>query len=76
VTQINARAIASWQIEPRGGPSMEQQSFRDYHRARATRELDLAYRADSRAAMEAHLRLSALHMRRLAERTPASVPAV
>ena len=44
---------------------MSKQSAHEYHRARATRELDLAYRAESRAAIEAHLRLSALHMARL-----------
>ncbi len=38
---------------------------REYHMRRATTELDLAYRADGRAAMESHLRLSALHMARL-----------
>ena len=38
---------------------------REYHMRRATRELDLAYRAEARAAVEAHLRLSALHMARL-----------
>lgn len=40
---------------------------RDHHRDRVRAELDLAYRAHSRAAADAHLRLSALHMRRLAE---------
>lgn len=40
---------------------------RDHHRERVRAELDLAYRADSRAAADAHLRLSALHMHRLAE---------
>ena len=40
---------------------------RDHHRDRVRAELDLAYRADSRAAADAHLRLSALHMHRLAE---------
>ena len=40
---------------------------RSHHRDRVRAELDLAYRADSRAAADAHLRLSALHMRRLAE---------
>ena len=36
-----------------------------YHVERARRELDLAYQAEHRAAMEAHMRLSALHMARL-----------
>ena len=40
---------------------------RSHHRERIRAELDLAYRADSRAAAEAHLRLSALHMKRLVE---------
>ena len=40
---------------------------RDHHRDRVRAELDLAYRADSRAAADAHLRLSALHLHRLAE---------
>jgi len=39
----------------------------EHHRERVRAELDLAYRADSTAAANAHLRLSALHMRRLAE---------
>ena len=40
---------------------------RNHHRERVRAELDMAYRADSRAAADAHLRLSALHMHRLAE---------
>lgn len=40
---------------------------RRHHRERVRAELDLAWRAASRAAAEAHLRLSALHMRRLVE---------
>jgi hypothetical protein len=39
----------------------------EHHRDRVRAELDLAYRAGSRAAADAHLRLSALHMRRLSE---------
>ncbi|WP_129791653.1 hypothetical protein [Sphingosinicella sp. CPCC 101087] len=39
----------------------------EHHRERVRAELDLAYRAVSPAAADAHLRLSALHMRRLAE---------
>ena len=39
----------------------------DHHRERVRADLHLAYRADSTAAANAHLRLSALHMRRLAE---------
>lgn len=37
----------------------------DYHQERARSELDLAYRAESHNAAEAHMRLSSLHMRRL-----------
>ncbi len=44
---------------------MQTESSRDYHMRRARLELDLAYRAEARAAMEAHLKLSALHMARL-----------
>ena len=33
-----------------------------YHIERARAELDLAYRAEQRAAADAHMRLSALHM--------------
>ncbi len=44
---------------------MPIESSRDYHMRRARVELDLAYRAEVPAAMEAHLRLSALHMARL-----------
>ena len=40
---------------------------RDYHQRRARAELDLAYRADPRRAMVAHLRLSSLHMAALRE---------
>lgn len=36
-----------------------------YHRDRARAELDMAYRAATQAAAEAHLRLSSLHMQRL-----------
>ena len=39
----------------------------DYHRDRVREELDLSYRARSRRAAEAHLRLSSLHMQRLEE---------
>lgn len=45
---------------------MLAESERDYHTRRVRDELDLAYRADRRRAITAHLRLSALHMQRLA----------
>jgi branched-subunit amino acid aminotransferase/4-amino-4-deoxychorismate lyase len=48
---------------------------RHYHMQRATMELDLAYRAERFAAMEAHLRLSALHMARLKRSAPEPRPA-
>ena len=41
------------------------ESQHDYHTRRARDELDLAYRAEARSVMEAHLRLSALHMAEL-----------
>ena len=41
------------------------ETVRDYHIRRIREELDLAYRADDRAASSAHLRLSALHVNRL-----------
>ena len=44
---------------------MQIEPTRDYHMRRARSEIDLAYRAESRAVMEAHLKLSALHMARL-----------
>ncbi len=44
---------------------MRVETSLQYHRRRATAELDLAYRAATRAAMKAHLDLSALHMTRL-----------
>lgn len=44
---------------------MQTESSRDYHMHRARAEFDLAYRAEGWAAMEAHLKLSALHMARL-----------
>lgn len=37
---------------------------RDYHETRAKAELDWSNRATHRAAAEAHMRLSALHMQR------------
>jgi hypothetical protein len=36
-----------------------------YHMERARRELDLAYQANNHAVIDAHMRLSALHMARL-----------
>ena len=42
-----------------------QANDRDYHIDRARAELDWAYRADRDVAAQAHLRLSALHLRRL-----------
>jgi hypothetical protein len=45
---------------------MIAESDHDYHTRRARAELDLAYRSECRSAMESHLRLSSLHMRRLA----------
>ena len=44
---------------------MLPESQHDYHTRRARDELDLAYRAEARPIMEAHLRLSALHMAEL-----------
>lgn len=41
----------------------------DYHRRRAASELDLAYRATAFKAIEAHLKLSALHLAKLRELT-------
>ena len=38
---------------------------RDYHTRRAREELDLAYRAEDREAMERHLRCSSIHMGKL-----------
>jgi hypothetical protein len=38
---------------------------REYHTERARVELDQAYRAESSAAAEAHMKLSSLHMQRL-----------
>jgi hypothetical protein len=46
---------------------MTTEAIRDYHIRRARMELDLAYRAEQRTAMEAHMKLSALHMVRLQE---------
>ena len=55
---------------------MNLETDHDYHIRRARAELDLAYRSECRAAMESHLRLSALHMQRLSSRESAarSVP--
>ena len=38
---------------------------RDYHIARAQAELDSSHRATHRAAAEAHMKLSAMHMQRV-----------
>jgi hypothetical protein len=38
---------------------------REYHIERARAELDRAYSATGRAAAEAHMRLSSLHMKRV-----------
>jgi hypothetical protein len=39
-------------------------SDEEYHTARARAELDMAYRAERAEVVEAHLRLSSLHMQR------------
>jgi hypothetical protein len=44
---------------------MYEDRDRQYHADRARAELDQAYRADHAAVVEAHMRLSALHMDRL-----------
>ena len=44
---------------------------RDYHAARAQAELDSSQRATNRAAAEAHMKLSALHMQRAQASKPA-----
>ena len=46
----------------------------DYHMRRVRAELDLAYRSECQTAMEAHLRLSSLHMQRLKSSEPAVRP--
>jgi hypothetical protein len=50
---------------------MQIEAIRQYHVHRARAELDLAYRAKGHAAMEAHLKLSALHMARIREQEAA-----
>jgi hypothetical protein len=54
--------------------TMQIESSRDYHMRRARLELDLAYRAETRASMVAHLKLSALHMARLHEAATCGLP--
>jgi hypothetical protein len=44
---------------------MSADNEREYHTERARVELDQAYRAESSAAAEAHMKLSSLHMQRL-----------
>lgn len=51
---------------------MPIETSREYHMRRARVELDLAYRAEKRTAMEAHLKLSALHMARLQDGIPSA----
>ena len=53
-------------LEQEGEPVTENFDS-DYHLTRARAELDCAYRAEHRRAVEAHLRLSAMHMQRLRE---------
>ena len=52
-------------------------SIAHYHLERARAELELAHRAEQRCAVDAHLRLSVLHMERArrASRVPASAAA-
>jgi hypothetical protein len=40
---------------------------REYHVERARAEMDFAYRADSRASADAHMKLAGLHMARAKE---------
>lgn len=47
-----------------GEAKMTGDQERDYHNARARDELDCSYRATHRAAADAHMQLSALHMKR------------
>ena len=51
------------------------ESDHDFHLRRARAELDLAYRSECQAAMEAHLRLSSLHMQRLSSADSSARPA-
>lgn len=53
---------------------MTHETDHDFHMRRARAEIDLAYRSECRAAMEAHLRLSSLHMQRLKTSQPAVRP--
>lgn len=48
---------------------------RDYHVRRGREELDLAYRADTRIVMEAHLKLCALHMAKVKDPVALNVSA-
>lgn len=50
---------------PLGRNWMAGMQERDYHMQRAQAELDCAYRAEHRVAAQAHMRLSALHMKRM-----------
>lgn len=49
-----------------GPDDVQAETDRAHHRERARTEMDMAYRAVTRAAAEAHLRLASLHMKRLA----------
>jgi hypothetical protein len=53
---------------------MQRDQDRDYHVRRARAELDWAYRADRREAVEAHLHLSSLHMARVKTLTAPGQP--
>jgi hypothetical protein len=57
-------------IEDEAPTDFNFEDDRTHHRERARAELDLAYRAVSRAAAEAHLGLASLHMRRLSSLGP------
>ena len=48
---------------------MSQQDVIDYHSTRASKEMDLGLTTNVMAASRAHLKLAALHMRRVRELT-------
>lgn len=49
---------------------MTRDMNRDFHMRRAREELDEAYRADGFAAVNAHFRLSSLHLQRVRDLAP------
>ena len=61
-------AFPAWEQSPdSGGFDMADAYESEYHLERARTELDLGFRSENRKVAEAHIGLSALHMKRMKE---------